>query len=422
MKATRDLVELPARFVVESVKLLTRHKLLTSCIGIALTLVATGLYVLVGSLGFNPARSTMAIRIMLPESGGLLPNQDVTVRGIPVGRVTSVQPSGNGVMAVVDIKSDVRIPQSSPVRVSGLSPAGEQYLDFRPQTNSGPVLKDGSTVSERHTTIPVSLARLLGDADGALAQVDPTKLAAITNELRVSAKGPQKLADLLDGGTLLLTTLDSVLPQTVSLIRDAKTVFTTLDDGKQGLAATAGNLREILAGVKSMDGGFRTLLDKGGRPLTLTQQILTDNSATMGQLLLNLTEVAKDSYARVPALKAMFPTHRGSTAEAVASIVHDGAIWELGDPYPRYGCDYPLPRHSPVIPDFHEPYLYTYCANPDPSVLIRGARNAPRPPGDDTAGPPPGYDPLKTSDPTPVGRWTIPTTYGGPPLPQFPPR
>jgi hypothetical protein len=55
--------------------------------------------------------------------------------------------------------------------------------------------------------------------------------------------------------------------------------------------------------------------------------------------------------------------------------------------------------------------------NPDPSVLVRGARNAPRPPGDDTAGPPPGYDPLARTDPTPVGPNTIPTPYGGPPLP-----
>lgn len=422
MSASRNRAELPARIVVGSVKLMTRHRLLVSCIGIALLLLFTGAYILVGSLGVNPARSMMTVRVLLPESGGLLPNQDVTLRGIPVGRVASVQPSGDGVTAVVDIKSDVRIPQASRVRVAGLSPAGEQYLDFRPLHERGPTLTDGSTIGRDQTTVPVSLARLLGDADGALAQVDPKKLAAITDELRVSAKGPQKLADLLDGGALLLTTLDSVLPQTVSVITASRTVLTTLADETSGLAQTSHNLKQILAGVRKMDGGFRTLLDDGGAPLTLTQQILADNSSTTVQLLENLTTIAKDSYARVPALKALFPTYRGSAVEAVSSIIHDGAIWELADPYPRYGCDYPLPRRSPAIPDFHEPYLYTYCANPDPAVLIRGARNAPRPPGDDTAGPPPEYDPLKLSDPTPVGRWTIPTPYGGPPLPQIPPR
>ena len=93
----------------------------------------------------------------------------------------------------------------------------------------------------------------------------------------------------------------------------------------------------------------------------------------------------------------------------------------IGDPYPRYGCDYNLPRPPSSQADFPEPYRYTYCANPDPSVLIRGARNAPRPPGDDTAGPPEGYDPLATTDPTPVGPQSAPTPHGRPPLPHEPP-
>jgi len=83
--------------------------------------------------------------------------------------------------------------------------------------------------------------------------------------------------------------------------------------------------------------------------------------------------------------------------------------------------DYNLPRFPPSQADFPEPYRYTYCANPDPSVLVRGARNAPRPPGDDTAGPPQGYDPVATTDPTPLGPNTIRTPYAGPVLPIEPP-
>lgn len=422
MSVPRNLLEVPTQLIIDAIITMARRRFITSCIGILLTVLVAGGYILAGSLNINPTRSTITARVLLPDSGGLLPNQDVTLRGIPIGRVTSVRPSGNGVVANVSIKSDVRIPQGSPVRVSGLSPAGEQYLDFRPLNDHGPALNDGATISEAQTSVPIPLWRLLGDADGALAQIDPQKLAAITDELRVSAQGPQKLAALLDGGALLITTLDSVLPQTVSLIRDSRSVLTTLSDSAPGLQQTSEDLRQLLGGVQKMDGGFRALVDRGGAPLTAADSIIADNSNTMVQLLGNLTTIAQLSYVRMPALQALFPTHRGSTLEALASIIHDGAIWELADPYPRYACDYPLPRRSPAIPDFHEPYLYTFCANPDPSVLIRGARNAPRPPGDDTAGPPPGYDPLKTSDPTPEGRFTIPTPYGGPPLPQIPPR
>lgn len=422
MSAMRNPLEVSARLIVNAVTSMARHRIISSCIGIALVLLFAGSYVLVGALNVNPGRSTMTVRVALPQSGGLLPNQDVTVRGVPVGRVSSVQPAGGGVVAVVSIKSDVRIPAATPVRVSGLSPAGEQYLDFRPADNRGPVLKDGSTVGQEQTSVPVSLAQLLGDADGALAQIDPAKLSTIIDELRVSTKGPVKLAELLDGSSLLLTTLGSVLPQTVSVIRDSRSVLTTLSDGAPGLNQTAENLHQTLRGAASMDGGFRTLVDHGAAPLVATENIIADNSNTMVQLLGNLTTVAQLSYVRVPALRALFPTHRGSALEALSTVFHDGAVWQLLDPWPRYGCDYKLPRRPPAVPDFPEPYLYTYCDNPDPAVLIRGARNAPRPPGDDTAGPPPGVDPLRKADPTPTGKWSIPTTYGGPPMPQIPPR
>lgn len=417
MTVSTNPLESAARLVVDSVRAVTRRRIAVAMGGLVLTLLAASTYILVGSLGINPARSTIVVRVLLPESGGLLPNQDVTYRGVPIGRVKSVNLTGTGVEAVAAIDADVRVPNNGVVRVSALSPAGEQYLDFRPVNDRGPALTDGSVIGEDRTTIPVSLARLLAGADGMLAQLDPQQLAAITDELRVGHQGPEKLAALLDGGAFMISTLDSVLPQTVSVLRTSRTVFTTLADVAPGLRHTSQNLQQILRGVNAMEGGFRTLADRGGAPFTAMDNLVADNSATMVQLLGNLTTVSELFYMHVPALQALLNAPQGSPMLALKSIFHDGAVWAIVDPYPRYGCDYNLPRPPRSLPDYPEPYLYTYCDNPDPSLLVRGARNAPRPPGDDTAGPPPGYDPLARSDPTPVGPNTIPTPFGGPPMP-----
>jgi virulence factor Mce-like protein len=383
-----------------------------------LTLIAATVYIVVGSLGINPARSTIAVRVLLHESGGLLPNQNVTLRGVPIGRVQSVNFTDTGVVASARINTDVHVPQNSLVRVSPLSPAGEQYLDFRPQQVGGPALTNGSVISEDRTTVPVSLAELLADANGTLAQLDPKKLAVITDELRVGHAGPAKLAALLDGGAFLISTVDSVLPQTVSVLRTSRTVATTLADGTTGLRRTSRNLQEILRGLNKMDGGFRTLMDRGSRSLTAVDQLVDDNSDTMVQLLGNLTTIAQLVGVRVPALNELLNSKRGGSAlAAIGAAVHDGYLWAIADIYPRYACDYKLPRLPPSLPNYPEPYRYTYCANPDPAVLIRGARNAPRPPGDDTAGPPPGYDPLAQTDPTAQVASSIPTPFGGPAMP-----
>ncbi|MDT5321502.1 MAG: phospholipid/cholesterol/gamma-HCH transport system substrate-binding protein [Mycobacterium sp.] len=410
-------LEWSARLIVDSVRALARRRTVVAMGGLVLTLLVALTYIVVGSLGINPARSTIAVRVLLPESGGLLPNQDVTLRGVLIGRVKSVTFTDTGVEALAAIDADVRVPNDSVVRVSALSPAGEQYLDFRPANDRGPALTDGSVIGENQTTVPVSLAQLLAGADGALAQLDPRRLGAITDELRVGHQGPQKLAALLDGGAFLISTLDSVLPQTVSVLRNSRTVFTTLADLTPGLRHTSQNLQQILRGINAMDGGFRTLADRGDAPLTALDNIVADNSDTMVQLLGDLTTIGQLMYLRIPALQELFTTSHGSTFDALTSIFHDGGLWAIVDPYPRYSCDYNLPRPPAPVPNYPEPYRYTYCTNPDPSVLVRGARNAPRPPGDDTAGPPPGYDPLARTDPTPVGPNTIPTPYGGPQKP-----
>jgi len=174
-------------------------------------------------------------------------------------------------------------------------------------------------------------------------------------------------------------------------------------------------------GISALDGGYRRLVGQTPGVLSAADNLFTDNSDTMVGLLANLVTVAQLSYVRVPALKALFPDYRGSALEAFISTMHDGGLWATADLYPRYTCDYGVPRHPPSAADYPEPFLNTYCRDDDPAVLIRGAKNAPRPPGDDTAGPPPGANLGATADPTPRGRYTIPTPYGGPRLPIEPP-
>ena len=402
---------------------LRQRRLGLSAIGLAVMLVLGVTYLIFGTLRFDPTSTDNLVRIHLAETGGLLPGQDVTLRGVPVGRVDSIDLSADGVVAVAAIEPDARIPKDSEVRVSALSPAGEQYLDFRADSNSGPYLANGDEIASSRTRTPVTLATLLGDMDGTLRQIDPAQLSAVLGELKMGPQGPQKLQAILDGGAFLVSTLDSVLPQTVSLLRNSKVVLSTVRDLNPGLSATSQNMSSVLGGVERMDGGYRTLLDQGPTAMTGIDNLIADNSPTMVQLLGNLTTVSQLTYVRMPALQEFFfPQYRdGSTLEAIGSTFRDGGVWGAVSLYQRYSCDYNVPHAPPTVADHPEPYLYTYCPNPDPKYLVRGAANAPRPPGDDTAGPPPGADPLRRADPTPVGPLTIPLPYAGPHLPLPPP-
>ncbi|MFZ2530129.1 MAG: MlaD family protein [Rhodococcus sp. (in: high G+C Gram-positive bacteria)] len=415
----RSVVETPARALVSGARYASAHRLVLSVIALALTLVLGVAYLVFGVFHLNPADRKIHIRVNLAESGGLLPDRNVTLRGVPVGRVTEVTLTDGGVVAVAAIDSSTQIPVGGEVRVAGLSLAGEQYLDFRPDSDSGPFLTDGAEIAIDDTSTPVPLSALMGNLDGMLAQIDPDTVRTIVDELGMSDQGPGKLTDIVDGGTFLISTLDSVLPQTVGVLNTSKIVLGTLSDSAAGLASTSRNLSTVLAGVESKDAGFRQLIDGAPATMQSVDTLFADNSPTMVQLLGNLATTAQMAYLRVPALHEFFfpATRGGSTLDALGTAFHDGGVWAFVNIYPRYSCDYDLPRQSPALPNFPEPFLHTYCANPDPSTLVRGARNAPRPPGEDVGyAPPAGADPLAQSDPTPIGPLSLPLEPGGPDL------
>lgn len=404
--------------IIRIIKAVASRKVLLSLLGLGLTAVIAFGYIAIDGLRFNPLHRTIAVHIMLPESAGLLANQDVTLRGIPVGRVSAVNLTDHGVEAVASIDASARIPADAPVRVSGLSAAGEQYLDFRPAGAGGPYLRNGSVISGSQASIPVTLPHIIDHSRGALAQLDADKLGKMFDELHVSKDGPRKLAAIFDGASLLANTVDSVLPETTSMIRTTRVVLGTVSDVGPGLRDTTTELTQVLSGVNKMDGGFRTLVERGEPQLATLDNLIADNRQNVVAILGNLTTVSQIIYQRIPALQYLWRPDRDSFIDRFSSVVHDDGVWAEVDAYPKYRCDYNLPRHSPSDASFPEPYKYTYCDDKDPSLLVRGARNAPRPPGDDTAGPPPGYDPHAVTDKTPhYPGYTIDTPYGGPTLP-----
>lgn len=410
--------------VIAVVRFCSRHRLPVSALSLVVTLVVGMAYLIFGSLGVDPAAAQYMVRVHFDRSGGLLPGQSVTLRGVPIGVVDSVELTERGLVATASIDSATRVPTGGEVRVAGLSLAGEQYLDFRPKHDDGPYLSDGAEIAAEHTTTPVPLWQTLSQMDKTLEQIEPGEMTAIVDELGMGPQGPEKLDDVFSGGLFLISTLHSVLPETSQLLRESGTVLNTVRDVGPGLGEFADNTRSLLAGVDAKSAGYAHLLDTAPGTLASVDAVIQQNSVNARDMLGNLNVVSEMATKRIPAFEEFFfPTHRdGSTLGGIAHAMHDGGIWGLVNLYPRYACDYPLPRQAPTLPNFPEPFLYTQCPNPDPSVLIRGADNAPRPPGEAVPGKPaPGESPQTRADPTPMGPQSIPLPFAGPELPAPPP-
>ena len=98
----------------------------------------------------------------LPAAGGLYRFTNVTYRGVQIGKVTDGEADRErrGSDAVArHVAEDSRGPRRP--RCCSVSAIGEQYVDLRPRTDSGPYLQDGSRITVANTTIPQQVGPML---------------------------------------------------------------------------------------------------------------------------------------------------------------------------------------------------------------------------------------------------------------------
>ena len=61
----------------------------------------------------------------------------------------------------MSLATSPKIPADLQAEVRSVSAVGEQYVDLRPRTDSGPYLQDGSVIAVEDTTIPQPVGPVL---------------------------------------------------------------------------------------------------------------------------------------------------------------------------------------------------------------------------------------------------------------------
>ncbi|WP_433628316.1 MCE family protein [Nocardia sp. CA-120079] len=371
---------------------LVRHRIAVANIGLIVVLILGMSYIGAAVLRINPLPSTYRVRVELKSSGGLAPNNDVTFRGSRVGKVIDVRVSGDGVAAIAEINDTVKIPVGGTVAVGRLSAAGEQYLDFRPDSDSGPYLSDGSIVDRSATSTPVTVQSVLTDMSGLIGGMNPARLNVIIDELdKALAGGPDRLRNMVAGISRAMSGLTDLLPQTQRLIENLQVIAETTTHAQPDLTTLTTGSSALFQQLTAADQEVRKFLELGPGQLATLGGIVHDTQDPMTNLITNFVAITKAAKLRQPAIEALFPALRAGS-EAIGIPAHDNAFNTMVDPWPRPTCDYDT---IPVVPTDKtvdtRVRLYNYCITTNPALQVRGSANAPRPNvPDNGSGPPPG--------------------------------
>ncbi|MFR9753689.1 MlaD family protein [Nocardia sp. 004] len=375
-----------------------RRKLLLSNLGLILVLLVGATYLIVNVMRVNPLRSDYTVTVHLDRSGGLQPGSDVTLRGWRIGKVTAIEliDRGQTIAATAQIDAKYEIPVDTQIAVQALSGVGEQYLDFRPNVEQQPYLADGAVIrfdpEKIHTPTPVW--SVLDNSSALIAQINPDHFKVILNELDIAlSAGPDQLRGLINGISTAMAGLDSLLPQTTSLITNLRTIAATTSNAQPDLAVLTRNSRTLFEQFNNADAELRRLLEQTPGQLTELGAVLEQTADPITSLVTNFQAITRAAQLRLPALRALFPS-LALGAEALGIPAHDGEFHTILDIWPRPFCAYDTPHVRPELVQDGSIPKWNYCVDPPPGQLIRGAANAPRPDvPNNGAHMPPGVDP-----------------------------
>ncbi|MBF6413006.1 MlaD family protein [Nocardia cyriacigeorgica] len=380
------------------------HKILYSTIGLVLVLIIGAAYLLVNVMRINPLRGTYTVTVTLDRSGGLQPGNDVTLRGFRVGKVDSIEliNGGSAIAATAEIDDRYDIAVDTVVAVQALSAAGEQYIDFRPGTDQGPFLTDGSVIEYNPDTVhtPTPVWAVLDDTSALIAQIDPKHFDVILNELDIALSGgPDQLRSLIDGVSLVAAGLDSLLPQTANLIANLRTIASTTSMAQPDLGTLTRNSGVLFEQFNNANAELQSVLSQAPGQFASLGAVLDTTTDPITGLVNNFVAITKAAQLRTPAMRALFPAlELGGAALGVPA--HDNEFHTILDIWLRPYCQYQSTPASPqVVSDGTMP-KWNYCENPPPGQQIRGAVNAPRPNVPNNGSHmPPGVDPNERTMP-----------------------
>jgi phospholipid/cholesterol/gamma-HCH transport system substrate-binding protein len=336
-------------------------------------------------------RGYYVVQLELANAGGIFPQANVTYRGVSVGRVGAVRLTSTGVEADLHISNSAPpIPADLQASVADLSAVGEQYVNLRPTTSSGPYLTQGSVIPRHDTTLPLPVTSLLTSVNELATSVPPKALHTVLDELATGFGGTgPSLQALIDGQARFVRAAGGALPQTVRLIQDSQTVLATQNAEAAAFRAFAANSRLFAGQLAASDPDLRRLFANGAPAATQLAGLITDNAPALGALIANLLTVSQITLTRGAALQETFSALPAAIAAGSTVITPKGArfgvVLTFFNPLPcTAGYEGTKVRNG--LDTSPGPPLNTSarCTSPASSgINVRGSAHAPSP---DSAG------------------------------------
>jgi phospholipid/cholesterol/gamma-HCH transport system substrate-binding protein len=355
----------------------------------------------------------ITVQLELPATGGLYRFSNVTYNGVQVGKVTGVELTETGAEATLRLDTSPKIPADLQAEVRSVSAVGEQYVDLRPRTDSGPYLQDGSVIAMDDTTIPQAVGPMLDQVSALVDSVPEGRISDLLDESFKAFNGAgYDFQSLLDSASEVTGDVNDVSDQTRALIDDTGPLLDSQAETTDSIWTWARSLAGITDQVAQNDPEVRAILQQGPGFAQEVSQLLEQVRPTLPVLLANLTTVGQILVTYNPSIEQLLVLLPGVVAAQQAfglpknnptGLPQGDFTLTIADPNScTVGFLPPSSWRSPADSTTIDTPDGLYCKLPqDSPIAIRGARNYPcmahpgkRAPTVEICNDPKGYQPL----------------------------
>lgn len=228
---------------------------------------------------------TYRVSVPMPEAGGVLPDQQVTVLGKAVGQVADVTVTDTGVLIELSIEGDEQVPRRTRVQVLRRSPIGEQSVDFQPQRDDWVPAEPGARIDPVEATVPPRVPVLLRGTVEILQAIDRDDLQTVIAEAAAALGGRGATLRRLNRDALELNrTLVAGIPTLERLIDSSEPVLEMLRAHRRSLAHSFTHAADLAEELSEQRPTLSALLDEVPGALGATDTLIRSQRANLSCL------------------------------------------------------------------------------------------------------------------------------------------
>lgn len=255
-------------------------------IAVAVVVVLVGALLLVRVADFGYRHYTARFL----QAAALQPGQPITVAGIPVGEVTSMELAGDHVEAGLKVRDDIVFGEHSRASIKVTTILGSRYLALYPD---GPGTLPDNTFELSNTEVPYDLQEALADVTTTYEQVDSDQFAETLSILgRQLETLPPVVPQALDNTHTLSTIIAQRRDQLGELLKTTELVSSTLRRQQSTIGSLMNQGNSLLGEFVARRATFHAMMDALTNLVQTLSDVVIEDRPQLEELLANLRELA----------------------------------------------------------------------------------------------------------------------------------